>query len=99
VNSRKDAWQRRGDLPHYVYRAYDEQNRVLYIGCTCDLRRRLKAHARTAAWYPLATRIEFTEYPNRFWGEWQERQAIATERPIYNRAHNDDRTQALWGVA
>jgi hypothetical protein len=38
--------------PHYVYRHYDADRQVLYIGCTSDPEQRFAAQ-RSTEWWPL----------------------------------------------
>lgn len=33
------------DVPHYVYRAFDANGRVIYVGCTHDFEARKRQHA------------------------------------------------------
>jgi predicted GIY-YIG superfamily endonuclease len=65
-----------------VYRLYDEDERLLYVGMTGNLYGRLSAHCRRfheVKWYTAE------EYPD--WGTARraEGRAIATENPFYNR--------------
>lgn len=45
---------------HYVYTAYDHEDRVLYVGRTSRLAQRQKEHRYLSAWYPLAVRFSLS---------------------------------------
>lgn len=76
--------------PHaaFVYRAYDQHNRLLYIGCTIDVESRLKAHRKSpksAEWFPLVTSVEIEEFESKRLALDAEREAIHAERPLFNK--------------
>lgn len=75
--------------PHVVYRVYDAADRLLYVGRTSNLRKRLIQHKRTAAWFPFHARVEQTPYPGFVGAALAEIKAIRDEHPLFNR---DDRT-------
>ena len=72
------------DREHYLYRAFDEYDRLLYVGRTCDPPGRFSSHRSTSAWWPLMVRHQL-DGPMTF-GEVQqrERDAIISEAPLYN---------------
>jgi len=73
------------NVPHYVYRAYDDQGVLLYIGCTYQLDVRLKAHqSMSRRWAQHMVDVQVETHPNRAEGLSAERLAISTERPLYN---------------
>jgi predicted GIY-YIG superfamily endonuclease len=78
---RRDVAMRR--KPHAVYRAYDADNNLLYVGCSVNPDRRLKDHVRTP-WYPRMTRCAVEWHPNFDIGRSVERVAIETEEPLFN---------------
>ena len=76
-----------------VYRIYDAQNRLLYIGSTHDLHSRLSEHrspwtscAGAPGWrfWWLYDHHTATEYPTLPMARAAERQAIVAERPTSN---------------
>lgn len=69
-----------------LYRHYSRAGRLLYVGITDDLARRTKQHGR-ARWHRFVTRSDTEYFPNRQEAETSEREAIKTERPIYNVIH------------
>lgn len=72
----------------YVYRAFDQDGRLLYVGMTGNLANRWAEHRTGSLWSslmagyrivgPFATREAAARY---------ERQAIQTEQPAYNIQH------------
>lgn len=42
---------------HYVYRSYDADGQLLYVGCTKQPAARHKQHRDGSAWYPYAARF------------------------------------------
>lgn len=77
----------------YVYRCYDSEGVLLYIGCTINVSRRIKAHMKSTttlashALGVLLERYEVTEYPTRDAAAVAERDAIRAEQPLLNRQH------------
>lgn len=71
-----------------VYRFYDVEDRLLYVGCTLDVIERFQYHARPsrqARWWPLRARYSLTTYASEVEAYAAERTAIAEELPLYNR--------------
>lgn len=84
--------------PHAVYRIFDAQDRVIYIGCAEDVETRVHNHRAIFSRMPGAdlimrgyARHESEEYPNKTTARHAERAAIAAERPWLNRHHNPTR--------
>lgn len=71
-------------LQHDVYKAFDGFGTLLYVGCSLDIFKRLQEHKHYAAWYPLATAIEVTRYPNRAAALAEEARTIAEDGPEFN---------------
>lgn len=76
-----------------VYRAFDSQKRLLYVGTTVTPNR-LRDHASVAPWWSLTVRIELTHFDTAPEAEAAEADAIYTEQPLFNRANN-----RVWGSA
>lgn len=73
-----------------LYRFFDAEKSLLYVGIAADPDKRQKQHARDAGetWYPLAAERTVAWFGSRSDAESAERKAIATERPRYNSKHS-----------
>jgi predicted GIY-YIG superfamily endonuclease len=85
------------DLTHVVYRCYDADDRLLYIGCTRDIGARMQVHYASPdnpASVVIARRMERvteTEYPDKATAQAAEREAIYNEAPMFNLHHQRER--------
>lgn len=70
-----------------LYRHFDADDRLLYVGISSDAARRAAEHG-LKPWGPLIHRITVQHYATRKKAEEAERQAIKTEVPIYNIRHS-----------
>lgn len=70
-----------------LYRHFDATGRLLYVGIALSPASRTSQHRRTASWFSQVIRIEIEWFVSREGAELAEREAIRTERPLYNRAH------------
>jgi len=66
-----------------VYRFFDQQDQLLYVGCTTQLNTRLRAH-RARCWWNEVFRVEVERYGSLDLAFKAERLAIATECPLHN---------------
>lgn len=82
------------NLPAAIYRLFDTDDVLLYVGVTGSLRERLGNHSRTQRWWPEVARKAVEWYPTRTEAEDAEKRAIREERPLYNRA-GADRSQRI----
>lgn len=74
---------------HVVYRCYDADDQLLYIGCTRDLDYRMSLQPLI-----LMRRLALVtteDYPNRVEARAAERAAIKAEAPLLNKQHNPTR--------
>jgi predicted GIY-YIG superfamily endonuclease len=78
----------------YVYRAYDRDDELLYVGVTDDLFSRMHQHKLSAAWWTQAERIVWEQYENRIEAERAERYSIMELLPQHNRRDNHRRILA-----
>lgn len=82
------------DGEHVVYRCYDTERRLLYVGCTHDLTARMMVHecdSKNPASVELMRRIDLLEYqtyPDRATALAAEKAAIQAEAPLLNTHHN-----------
>jgi hypothetical protein len=80
------------DLPHHLYRCYDADGVLLYIGCTSDVEKRMASHrrgngigpSRWLAAHMARYEVDADRYPNRYAGQDAEAAAIFTEQPVFN---------------
>lgn len=87
-------------MTHYVYRCFDEADRLLYIGCTADMGSRMAVHMASGdnpASRVLIMRMvrhEVEEHPDEASGRAAERAAIYAEEPLANLHHQRVRETA-----
>lgn len=78
--------------PHWVYRLFDAEGSLLYIGMTINPTARLR-HWRSRSslpryqWFRSVRRVEWRHYSNHFFASEAERHAIRAEQPPHNYAH------------
>lgn len=84
--------------PHSVYRIYDEDDRLMYVGVAHDVTHRIYMHeaAAQASWASMQmvgriARWTADEYPTKAAAREAERRAIEAEAPLFNRQHNKTR--------
>jgi predicted GIY-YIG superfamily endonuclease len=71
-----------------VYRWFGDEDRPLYIGFSVDPLLRFKQHSRdkhSQRWWSLRRSVTITPYATEAEGRAAEIEAIAAEKPIYNR--------------
>lgn len=71
--------------PGVLYRCFDADDRLLYIGATYNLERRTKAHAHRSPWWPQVARVTSESFEFRWQAMTAERAAIVNEKPLHNR--------------
>lgn len=77
---------------HFIYRCYDADDLLLYIGCTSNVRRRIDAHRRgsgtslASRWLSqfMARHEVVGPFAGRDAGRAAERVAIKSEQPLFN---------------
>lgn len=67
-----------------VYRLFDADDGLLYVGVTRDPTQRFKEHSKRG-WWGRVARTDLAVYPDRPTALAVERQAIVGEAPIHNR--------------
>ena len=75
-----------------VYRIYDADSRLIYIGATKNLKQRLENHRSVSWWNSLTARVEVESYPDVKSALTAEAAAISTERPAFNLTHTGSYT-------
>lgn len=76
------------DKPHALYRFFDGEDRLLYIGITVNPGGRFGQHSDDKPWWSEIARIAMEPHPDRGAVLEAERRAIVSERPRYNKQHN-----------
>jgi hypothetical protein len=77
--------------PTCLYRYFDSEDRLLYIGITQNQGSRFQQHFATSAWFSKVHRATFQHFETREEALSAEQAAIVAELPIYNLVHNPRR--------
>lgn len=77
------------DTPQALYRFYNRDGRLLYVGITGDIGVRWRAHNKRKPWWTEVATCTVEHFATRADAEAAEITAIRTERPLYNVAHNN----------
>jgi excinuclease UvrABC nuclease subunit len=80
--------QATADGPTDLYRYYDRQGRLLYIGISKSAVMRAMQHERTASWWDAWAYMTRQQYPSRTTALAAEYEAIRAEQPVCNIAHS-----------
>lgn len=70
--------------PTTLYRFYDEDGALLYVGVTLQPKERIQGHRSTSAWWDVAASARMERFPTRREALDAEQRAIATEAPLHN---------------
>jgi len=71
-----------------LYRFFDAESTLLYVGQTVNARARLRNHERKKDWFPSVTKITTERFPDAETLTAAETAAIRNEKPAHNVAHN-----------
>lgn len=74
--------------PTELYRYFDSDDRLLYIGISLSTIMRATGHRRDAGWWNSWTRCSVERFDTRTAALAAERDAIIGERPLHNVVHN-----------
>ncbi|WP_097930877.1 MULTISPECIES: GIY-YIG nuclease family protein [unclassified Streptomyces] len=77
--------------PTALYRLFDEEGVLLYVGIAVDPEVRLRVHAREKTWWPQVAQRSIEWFANRAEAEAAEMQAIVSEGPSRNVEHSTTR--------
>lgn len=69
---------------HTLYRFYDRDGELLYVGITNNPPRRFSKHKSEKDWWIQVARIDLEQHPTREELQDAERNAVAGERPLHN---------------
>jgi predicted GIY-YIG superfamily endonuclease len=75
-----------------LYRLYDAEDHLLYVGISQNFAQRWSQHAGLKPWWADVTKTTVEHFPTRAAALAAEREAIKSEGPIYNVVHNVCRT-------
>lgn len=67
-----------------LYRHYDVENRLLYVGISCCPIKRTYEHSLTSHWYDGVSKITIERFNSRFEAIAAEKLAIEEELPLHN---------------
>lgn len=80
----------------HVYRYYDADDVLLYVGMTSSPEKRNRSHAEKSVWFRFAARGEVTPCPTRAHAEEDERDQILNLQPLFNLVYGrPDRDRVL----
>lgn len=74
---------------HHLYRHFDAENRLLYVGISLSTLQRLGQHKSNSEWFRLISVVKIEEFPDIEKAKKAERDAIKKEKPLYNIAHKE----------
>ena len=80
--------------PHFVYRQFDGEGRLLYVGATRQPEQREREHSTRSVWWPLVDRTEYEMHVCKALAWAHEQHAIRTEAPLFNQVSSADRDSA-----
>lgn len=85
------------EQPHYIYRCFDAAGRLLYVGCTSDMKKRMKVHrynTKSDLWRLMARHEVSEPYAGWIAAHDAEVAAIRDECPLLNVRHAGARKAA-----
>lgn len=74
----------------YLYRAFDKEGQLLYIGISGQWHHRLHQHEKTSEWMERADYVKIERFPDRESVSNAERLAVVTEKPLYNKVYVEE---------
>lgn len=83
----------RAQKPTSLYRFFDDQGRLLYVGITERGAMRWGEHRKDKHWWDDVASSTIEHFATRSRAEAAEKSAIQAERPLYNGTHNTQRAE------
>lgn len=74
--------------PTALYRHYDKDDNLLYIGISHSLMQRVCSHTQHSNWILKSAKMSIEWFDNRYIARHAERLAIKAEKPMFNKDHN-----------
>lgn len=81
---------------HIVYRFFDEDDALMYVGLTSNMPARLASHRTQSWWASRITRVRLQVFPTPEAAADAEAQAIRAEHPRFNLRHSQDVGKDHW---
>jgi len=82
-----------------LYRHYDYNSKLLYVGISLNALNRLNQHENNSEWYYQISRVEIEHYATLADALKAEKAAITNELPIYNTTHNKNRARKVTKIS
>lgn len=73
---------------HYLYRHYDDEGNLLYVGISVSFLARTQQHKENSGWFSEIKSITIEKHESREEAIEAERKAIQEESPLYNIQHS-----------
>jgi hypothetical protein len=73
-----------------LYRHFDEQNQLLYVGVSISTMTRLRQHRDCSSWFDKIKRVDVQRFESREDALIAEREAIKAEKPLFNVYHRKE---------
>lgn len=81
-------------MPEFLYRHFNKDGILLYIGISLSAIQRLAQHEATSPWFEQISDVKIESYPDRESALDAERRAIENETPLYNIRHIESSIRA-----
>lgn len=75
-------------MGHFLYRTFDAERRLLYVGISQRWQARLQRHSSTSPWYQYVEDLTVHYYRDRPSARAAELRALETEAPLWNKDGN-----------
>jgi predicted GIY-YIG superfamily endonuclease len=76
-------------IPTYLYKLYDKDNNLLYVGITTNYKIRFRIHSKKQFWWNKVSRRWIKKYSSRTLALKVEKRIIAHQKPKYNITYNN----------
>lgn len=80
---------------HYLYRHFDKDGNLLYVGISLCYIIRLSQHKSQSSWFPNIASSVIEKFNSRFEAEIAETNAIESEHPLCNVVHNRKKKKTI----
>lgn len=94
-----ELWESLEPNGYHVYRLFDREDRLLYVGITSVLKTRIKQHHDEKAWADEIARLEHENGYTRTEALLRESQLIRDLKPVHNEARPLDKDQRITAYA